>query len=217
MFGWRERGQDVALAREAFRQPPLRQRAVRQLERHRPLEHSIASFREPDRPHAAAPQLAQQAIRADLGTRRQAARIPPRTASLNFGSVARKSRVSGLSPAARRRRNAGRYIACSGSQIRQPIGARASSGRPCSVSASSDSSRNCASVRCHAASRASRNVVVVTLQTDSASRIRPATRHVTRRATDAASSTRAFSQSRRTVRSLKPSAAAISISVSPAK
>ena len=61
----REPRQDVAFAGEAFGQLQMRQRAVRQLERHGALEHTVAAFGEPDRTHAAAPQFAQQAIRSD--------------------------------------------------------------------------------------------------------------------------------------------------------
>ena len=61
----RQRGQDVALARQPLGECARGQAGVRQLERHLALEQAISSLGQPHAAHAAAADLAQQPIGAD--------------------------------------------------------------------------------------------------------------------------------------------------------
>ena len=101
-----ERGEDLAFARHALREPGALPRAVRQLQRNRPIDEPVGALRQPDHAHAAAAQLAHQPIRhrshrpavrprAEAGARSPGARS-------NFGRVFRKSPVSTSSARASR-------------------------------------------------------------------------------------------------------------------
>ncbi|HEV8331213.1 MAG TPA: hypothetical protein VGQ22_07340 [Steroidobacteraceae bacterium] len=61
-----QRREDVALALEALDELRLARTLQRQLQRDIALQLSIAALREPDRAHAAAADLANQPVRADL-------------------------------------------------------------------------------------------------------------------------------------------------------
>ena len=65
MFGWDQRRENLAFARHALREPRALPGAVRQLQRHRPIDEAIGALRQPDHAHAAAAQLAQEPIGPD--------------------------------------------------------------------------------------------------------------------------------------------------------
>ena len=61
----RERGEDLPLARHSLREPGALPGAVRKLQRDRPIDEPVAALRQPHGAHAAAAQLAHQAIGPD--------------------------------------------------------------------------------------------------------------------------------------------------------
>ena len=60
-----QRRENLALARHALREPGALPRAVRKLQRHWPFDEAVSALGQPDHPHAAAAQLAQEPIRPD--------------------------------------------------------------------------------------------------------------------------------------------------------
>ena len=74
-----ERREDFALAREALRETGESPRGVRELQRDRPVEHSVGALGEPNGGHAAATERANQPVRPD-----GVARTVARTASLQL-------------------------------------------------------------------------------------------------------------------------------------
>ena len=63
--GMGKRRENLAFARHALREPGALPRAVRQLQRHWPFDEAVGALGQPDHPHAAAAQLAQEPIRPD--------------------------------------------------------------------------------------------------------------------------------------------------------
>ncbi len=78
----RERRKDFTFATHALRQSRALPCPVRKLQRHRPIDESVDTFRKPDRAHAAAAQLAHQAIGSDRVAR-------PLTDAAGFGEIPR--------------------------------------------------------------------------------------------------------------------------------
>ena len=191
-----ERGQDLALARDARGQIAA-ERAERQLQRDAALHQPIGALGEPHRAHAADTELTHQPVRADRITRRMRALQLPR-------------------PRWRRRRPAS--AACAAAS-RSPASRRAPAGREACLSDRRAAQAGPPARRRDpaAAGRAPSSSSGLTRDQVAASMPR-SPGHPDRQAPSARdSSSRAFSQSRRTVRSEMPSACAICTSVRPAK
>ena len=97
-----ERREDFTLARHPLRQSRALPCPVRKLQRDRPIDEPVAALRQPHRAHAAAAQLAHQAIGSDrvarlIATAAGVRRHPAHHRS-NFGRVLRKS-LSPVCPA----------------------------------------------------------------------------------------------------------------------
>ena len=173
---------------------------VRQLQRHLALDGAVGALGQPHRGRAALPELAQQAVRARRWIRARA--LSAIGAALNSG---RRFRKSSVSTAARRdsiSASDSRRSACSGGSA----ASQAARSRGREIERRVEQRAQSFPVGGGDGHR-----LVTELRTRCA-RPKPDIQR-----SMAASSSRAFSQSRRTVRSVTPSTAAISCSVMPAK
>ena len=204
-----QRSEDRTLACHALCEAGVRN-DMWQLERHRPIDQTVDPFREPHRAHAAAAELAHEAIGAD-----RASALIRCGRCFERDARQRREEIAGLDLGGAREQRA--QLRLEGVELRiqrvEPRGARGG--------------------------RAVERFIEQPLEVGPRCDIEPQLRHRAPRCEHVLSSygiaahepdiprspqvsicestRRAFSQSRRTVRSVTPSASAISVSVSPAK
>ena len=189
--------QDVALARHPLREPRARPRPTRQLEGNGPFDHPVGALREPHGAHATFPELAQNLV----GTRLSLAAGPRRPHRPD--GVCRSGRLSGSSPERRPRRPI----------LHRQAGGEVAAGRRRSPERDDRSTARDprGPVRVPRPAGGSSTAHGVDMPSHFSSAHRRSYFNASR------SSSRAFSQSRRTVRVVTPNAMAISVSVRPPK